>query len=411
MKNKKKSITYRFENFGGIISSQDPPFLAFVDRQYMREQGLVPKKGTPEKKGIPDVWNTQNQEVGLLSAPTEVHFAITNRCSLQCDHCYMGSGKPDEGELDTRSFKDALDVLARMKVFHIALGGGEAMERSDLFEIAAYAREKGIVPNLTVSGLHINETFMNNSGAEKLRVFGQINISMDGVGETYATFRTSSRGRPGFADRAVDLLTAAGIPTGINCVVGRENFPLLENLFKYAAQKKLNEIEFLRFKPSGRGKELYFKCRTTDEQNRQLIPRLARWSRKYKVTGKIDCSFVPMYCYHKPPPELLESMATYGCEAGNVLLGVRSNGKVAGCSFLDTTPVSIFDLEEKFKPSGREFDYMRHWETRAQEPCRSCDYLHICKGGCHAVSQFVEGDYQKPDPDCPIVVDYKRSQQ
>jgi MoaA/NifB/PqqE/SkfB family radical SAM enzyme len=31
--------------------------------------------------------------------------------------------------------KRALDILANMKVFHVALGGGEALERDDCFEI------------------------------------------------------------------------------------------------------------------------------------------------------------------------------------------------------------------------------------------------------------------------------------
>jgi hypothetical protein len=37
---KRTSMQYRYENFGGIISSQAPPFLAYVDRNYMRQLGL-----------------------------------------------------------------------------------------------------------------------------------------------------------------------------------------------------------------------------------------------------------------------------------------------------------------------------------------------------------------------------------
>ena len=35
-------MRYRYESFGGIVSAPEPPFLAFVDRQYMRELGLPP---------------------------------------------------------------------------------------------------------------------------------------------------------------------------------------------------------------------------------------------------------------------------------------------------------------------------------------------------------------------------------
>jgi len=62
--------------------------------------------------------------------------------SIRCPHCYMGAGEKDAEQLDTDGIKRALDILAEMNVFHIALGGGEALERPDLFEIAEYARTK-----------------------------------------------------------------------------------------------------------------------------------------------------------------------------------------------------------------------------------------------------------------------------
>jgi hypothetical protein len=156
--NDSSKMKYRFENFGGIIASENPPFLAFVDRNYMRQLGL----------GQSPLWDSSDESVGRLSAPTEVHFAITNKCSVGCPHCYMGAGEQDHGELDTASLKRALDILAERKVFHIALGGGEALERPDLFEIAGYARIKGLVPNLTVSGANITADV-----AKKMKVFGQ----------------------------------------------------------------------------------------------------------------------------------------------------------------------------------------------------------------------------------------------
>ncbi len=116
-------MKYRFENFGGIVSTDDPPALAFVDRQFMREMGT----------GESTRWDTDDESIGVLSAPTEVHLACTNACPVQCPHCYMDSAEPDPNEMDTETFKEALTALAEMGVFHVALGGGEALARSDLF--------------------------------------------------------------------------------------------------------------------------------------------------------------------------------------------------------------------------------------------------------------------------------------
>jgi radical SAM protein with 4Fe4S-binding SPASM domain len=388
-----RKLICRYENFGGIIAGREPPFLAFVDRDYMRNIGFEHSS----------LWDTADISVGKLTAPTEVHFAITNRCSAGCAHCYMAAGQPDNGELDTAGMKKAIDILASMKVFHIAMGGGEALERSDLFEVAQYAREKGIVPNLTVSGMGVTPGI-----ADRMKVFGQVNISLDGVGPHYSVFR----GKDMFpvADNAIKLLTAARVPTGINTVIGRENFPWIDELFMYASQNSLNEIEFLRLKPSGRGLEIYKRQKTTRRQNVSLAPMLARLSEQYKITAKIDCSFVPMFCYHDPPPEALEAIATYGCEAGNVLLGIRSNGMVAGCSFLPGTGLSVFDLEGA-TDEKTGYAKITDWLKNAPLPCASCKYLNICKGGCHAVSAYAAGDFNKPDPDCPRVVEYSEKEE
>ncbi|MCP4746236.1 MAG: radical SAM protein [Desulfobacteraceae bacterium] len=391
MKNLHKNniLRYRYENFGGIISSAEPAFLAFVDRTYMRELGL----------GESCLWQTCDQSIGFLSAPSEVHFAVTNRCGRQCPHCYMASGQRPSDELDTASVKNALDVLSGLKVFHVALGGGEALLREDLFEIATYARAIGIIPNLTISGAGITDEV-----ARKMLVFGQVNLSVDSVDPQYQPYRDQAMFKE--ADRAIGCLLNAGVPTGINCVVGKRNFDGIAQIFQYAADKQgINEIEFLRFKPAGRGKALYDQEKTTRQQNRNLVPMLIELSQKFSITAKIDCSFVPMLCYHQPDPQALEKLATYGCEAGNVLLGIGSNGLVSGCSFLESPGLSVFDLAEPHMRKSH-FYTIHTWPQRAKEPCRSCSYLAICKGGCHGVALHCTGNFDNPDPDCPWVAGY-----
>ncbi|UCG13397.1 MAG: radical SAM protein [Deltaproteobacteria bacterium] len=382
-------MKHRFENFGGIIASDEPPFLAFVDREFMREMGL----------GESPLWKSSDDTIGLLSAPTEVHLATTEACPVQCRHCYMSAKEGETGELTTEKLKAALEVLAEMGVFHVALGGGEALVRSDLFEIATYTRELGMVPNLTVSG-----ALMTAQIAQQMKLFGQINVSVDGVGLRYGVFRSQDRFDD--AHRAIKMLLDAGVSTGINCVVGRRNFDGIPELFQYAKEHGLNEIEFLRFKPVGRGSKSYLLERTTYEQNLSLLPMLSKLSERHGLCAKIDCSFIPMLCAHNPPRQLLETTATYGCEAGNVLLGIRSDGSVSGCSFLQGEGLSVFDLRAAWA-SDENLEKLRTWPRRAPEPCRSCPYLDICKGGCHAVSAAVTGNIDAPDPDCPRVARFQ----
>ena len=377
----------RHETFGGIVAGDDPPFLAFVDRDTMRQLGA----------GESPLWDTACTDIDLLSAPTEVHISVTNRCSVGCDHCYMGAGEPDPHEMDTDTFKKALAELAHMGVFHIAMGGGEALLREDLFVLARHARELGLIPNLTISGVGLTPEKL-----KQMTVFGQVNVSLDGIGPLYQVCR--GRDLWDQAHTALERLIQSGIPGGINCVLSQANYSGLKDLFAYAKEVGANEIEFLRFKPSGRGRAHYEQNRLTHEQHIELVPCLTALSQTYGIVAKIDCSFVPMLCYHTPPRELLDKLCTYGCEAGNVLVGVRSNGIVSGCSFLEPTDLSVFDLAQQWQGSAA-LTACRRFSAHIAEPCASCAYLSVCKGGCHAVSAFVTGDVTAPDPECPWVVE------
>ena len=82
-------------------------------------------------------------------------------------------------------------------------------------------------------------------------------------------------------------------------------------------------------------------------------------------------------------------------------MGVRSDGRFAGCSFLSGEE-SILDLPALWKDS-EGLRRLRSWPDLAPEPCRSCHYLDICKGGCRAVAALVAGDSSAPDPECPFL--------
>lgn len=375
-------MKYRFESFGGVLALENPPMLVHVDREFM--QGLGHEQSP--------LW--ENPQDTLLSAPLEVHFSVTNACSLHCAHCYMASGERDTGEMSAQAFRKAVDMLAGIGVFHMALGGGEALERPDFFELASYVRDRGIVPNLTTNGI-----LMTKETAAKCQIFGQVNVSLD----VADILKGTSQGHvaPAGGVRAVDLLLKAGIKVGLNFVVTRQNFDQLTGVISYAGERGLTDVEFLRLKPTGRGKLNYFERRLTPAQNREFYPTIRSLSQEYGVPAKIDCSFVPMFCWHSPDKTMMEQFSVYGCEAGNVLLGVRSDGRFAGCSFL-TGEESIFELPRLWS-SSEHLLRLRKWADLAPEPCRSCHYLDICKGGCRAVADFVAGDSYAPDPECPFL--------
>lgn len=383
----KKNFNFRYESFGGIVSSEEPPFLAHIDKDFVKNLGY------PESS----IWNKNDKH---LTAPLEVHFSVTNKCSAGCKACYTNSLPEDPMALSINKVKEAIDILAEMKIFHLAMGGGEALERDDFFEIAQYVREKGIIPNLTTNGFLINET-----NIDKLKIFGQVNVSIDGLYSIYEDIRGSNNFDKAF--KALKLLKKHKIRSGINCVVTRQNFDKLLNLANFAKMEQVYDIELLRIKPTGRADKHYNEMKLTKQQIIDFFPLLKKIARKTKVRLKADCSFLPMIAYHKPNKNLMENFSVYGCEAGSVLLGVNSKGQFAGCSFL-ANKESIFDIKEKWDNSTH-LNACRSVINDLPAPCKECHYLSICKGGCRAVAQYYNANKTIPDPECPFITSNKEN--
>ncbi len=379
-------IRFRYEPFGGIISATRPAFLAHVGRPLAWLLG----------GGRSPLWQTDQAH---LTAPTEVHLASTHRCTRQCPHCYVNASPDPKGqaEMDLAAMRKTLEGLAAMGVFHLALGGGEALLREDLFAIAKYARELRMVPNLTTSG-----SGMTREVARRCRVFGQINVSLDRDEPQPGDPREAKAHQE--ALQAIDLLRKEGIRPGINCVLTRNNLDGLDRLFALARNKRLSEIECLRFKPSGRARELYHELACTPEQNRELIPLLRSLGKRHRVNLKVDCSLLPMVCYHETSPDQL-AQRSYGCEAGNVLAGMGPDGRIHPCSFAPPLTGPERDLQACWQ-THPDLERYRNWTEQAPEPCRTCQFLSVCKGGCHVVAEFETGDFQAPDPGCPFVVEH-----
>ena len=392
----------RLERFGAIVQLTVPRALVFLDREAARSTLAL----RPDQE--PALWRGAEPALAdtLLTAPLEAHLQLTNQCTAGCTGCYTGAspeGAPHEWGL--AEWSRALDELADAGVFHVALGGGESAVLPWLGALADHARRRGIIANLTTSGL---------DGLDRLLPiadrFGQINVSLDGLGAAYAAVR----GFDGFAraDAAIRALRAVKREIGINVVVTRHNFDELPALFAYAADRGLSEVELLRFKPAGRGARAYADLRCTDAQHRGFLPAILAAARLHAVRVKVDCSYTPMLAHHRPDPALLADLAISGCAGGDYLVGAKPGGQLTACSFaapappLDGHRPRADELTRYWTQPGA-FGAFRTWREDAREPCASCEYHSLCRGGCKVVSSHVEGDLAAPDPECPRVVDHR----
>ncbi len=362
----------RAEAFGAWVRLDDPPTLVAVDRALAGRLGVVGG----------DAWGPSPP----APRPLEAHVAVTQRCPVACTGCYQDA-TPDGGAPSLAELEARLDALAADGVFVVALGGGEPLSRGDLPAVARAARERGLVPVMTTSGLGLTE-----ARAKELTEFAQINVSFDGERDAYRAVRGVDGAE--HAIRAMRALAAAGVPFGVNVVLTRRTFDALEATARRARELGAVEVQLLRFKPAGRGVGLvYADARLTQAQVTEVPSLLERLVKTSGLRVRIDCSLVP-FLSGRFDAAALEAAGVLGCEAGRWLASVDVDGRRGPCSFYRGDA-----------PTDTSARWSSH-PARLPAPCDTCPVATVCRGGCRVVAAH-EGDDGAPDPECPRVVAWR----
>lgn len=375
----------RFEKWGAWARLESMPAIVALDREGVRSLGLDGG----------DAW----RDDAPRTAPLEVHVAVTSRCAAGCEGCYLDA-TPDGVEPPLATLDETFESLAKAGVFTVAFGGGEPTLRDDLDVLAKAAREHGLVPVVTTSGLGLGDRKV-----ERLRAFAQVNVSYDGAGDDYA----SVRGYDGAAsaESAIARLASAGITVGVNVVLTRATFPRVRETVARAIALGAKEVQLLRYKPQGRARTLdYLAKRLTPEQANGLgaLLRELAAAHEHGARIRIDCALVPFLSADPElaaSPETLERWGVLGCEAGDLLAATRVDGRIAPCSFTAPTALHAKRIARGW-PDEEGLRPFRDYVASPSEPCASCTLRRVCKGGCKVVSEYTDGAIG-PDPECPRV--------
>jgi radical SAM protein with 4Fe4S-binding SPASM domain len=381
----------RYERWGAWVKLETEAAVVALDRDGVRALGLDGGQ----------VWGSQTS----VSAPIEIHMAVTARCGAGCEGCYLDVS-PDGVEPPRADLERELDAAAAAGVFTVAFGGGEPTTRDDLDVLADAARARGLTPVVTTSGLG-----MSDARLERLRHFDQVNVSYDGEGDTYAAVRGFDASDA--AARAIERLARAGVRVGVNVVLTRQSFPRVHETVARARALGATEAQLLRYKPAGRAASLdYLARRLSPDQARSLGPTLRQLARDNGDDGqfhvRIDCALV---AFLSADPELaadaagLARFGVFGCEAAGALAAFTVDGRVAPCSFASSTRLPALSLSAH--AGDPELARWRAHVDSPPEPCASCSLRSVCKGGCKVVSGFLEGVHG-PDPECPRVIESRR---
>jgi MoaA/NifB/PqqE/SkfB family radical SAM enzyme len=99
-----------------------------------------------ETQSYADFSRVLHDTVNPLRIPVNGTIEVTNRCPLECAHCYNNLPMSDAGarrrELTLDEHRRLLDELADLGCLWILFSGGEIFARADFLDIYRYAKSK-----------------------------------------------------------------------------------------------------------------------------------------------------------------------------------------------------------------------------------------------------------------------------
>lgn len=160
----------------------------------------------------------------------------TFRCNLKCDFCDTGKHGtklfPEKKELDTGAFKEIIRRAKAENITIVSFTGGEPFLRTDLIEIAEYAKKLGLYTMVNTNGTLLE----NLIKAKKLTCFDSIRISLDGIKSHDKIRGVKSTYKK--AIQAIKLGIKEKLPITINSTITKETLSEMKDLSNLSKKLK-----------------------------------------------------------------------------------------------------------------------------------------------------------------------------
>ncbi|MFH0942484.1 MAG: radical SAM protein [Chloroflexota bacterium] len=343
-----------------------------------------------------------------------VVWNYTRACNLRCLHCYASAtGEQSPGEMDTAEGKRFIDDLVDFGVPVLLFSGGEPLLRKDFFELAGYAREKGLRLTLSTNGTLITEKV-----AKRLKdlSFAEAGISLDGTEPLNDRFR-GKKGAYRAALGGMRNCIAEGLRVSLRLTVTRLNYQEIPAIFQLTADEAIHRICFYHLAYSGRAEGIRDKDLSHD-QTRAVMDTICegtldlyrRGLPKEVLTVGNHADGVYLYLKEKQRDparaahifELLKING--GNNSGIMISAVDEVGNVHPDQFWRSYSLGNI-RQRKFGEIWQDtteplLGGLRNRRERLKGRCGDCHYVALCNGNLRERAEAVYHDVWAADPAC-----------
>ncbi len=353
--------------------------------------------GTSKGRGPVVVWN------------------CTQRCNLNCIHCYSdASSSCGPGELTYEAGKHLIDDLSEFNVPVLLFSGGEPLLRKDFFELAEYAVTKGIRVTISTNGTLIDKEMARD--IKKIGV-GYVGISLDGIGENNDEFR----GKPGAFENALEGVRNClkeGQRVGLRFTINKRNYQDIPGIFQLIEEEQIPRMCFYHLVYSGRGSNMIQEDISPDT-TRTVIDDIIKNTIYFDQKG--DQKEILMVANHADGVYIYKQAEKYAPERQEHIYellrqngGNRSGIAIACVDSQGNVHPDQFTLNHTFG-NVKERSFGDIWADTSQNEilkglknrkpllkgrCGQCKWLQVCNGNFRARAEAYYKDFWAPDPAC-----------
>ena len=405
------------------------------------------------------IGDRQHSKQATNNKPRLIFWELTKGCNLRCVHCRATATElSSPTDLSTQAACAIIDQIAAVSTPILVLSGGEPLFRSDIFQLARYATDKGLRVALATNGTLVSKEVAHMIGDSGVQ---RVAISLDGAD---ALTHDKFRGIPGAFNAAIAgfrNLKSLGMSVQINTTIARHNAHQLPDVLELAKSLGADALHTFLLVPVGCGVDIAAEQMVPPEE----YERMLNWFYDRSLEGGIEmkATCAPHYfrvvrqrraaegpsaaaaeAAHVAPPvhaaaqhphaaspsigptemampgstgiELKPhgvgrpvghpgshpsdmNAMTKGCLAGTAVCFISHQGEVYPCGYL---PALAGDLKKQAFADIWENSVVFHQlrdTNNLQGKCGCCEFRNVCMG-CRARAFAATGNYLDEEPFC-----------
>ena len=306
------------------------------------------------------------------TAPPRIDLALTYRCNNNCYFCYTG-GPQKVAEMDTSSWKQAIDTLWDNGIPQVVFTGGEPTLREDLVQLIDHAKEfvTGLITNgrkLTILAQDLKRVDLDYIQVSLESSDAQIHDHM--VGVPVAWQETTA---------GIKAAMTAGLEVITNTTLTKDNIEAFADTIIFGSQLGLKTMACNTLLCSGRG-----TC-SRQSEGVPIVQLKAALTKAREAADKagIRLEWYSPTCYKQFNP-IEFGFGPKSCSAAQYNMTIEPDGSVIPCQswFKDKVGNILKDPWEKIWNHPVNIDLRRKKYLQGREECRECEHLAECCGGC-----------------------------